>query len=93
MFTLFFFLTGRCWMDALELTMKCSKLLKKPYSTSSANEDSMNNSQILINPPMTTADNSFLSTSFSDNEFEMSRRATKEGYLIAFFFCLPRIKQ
>jgi hypothetical protein len=28
---------GRCWIDALELTMKCSKLLQQPYSTKDSN--------------------------------------------------------
>ncbi len=75
----YFFFSGRCWMDALELTMKCSKLLKKPYSSSITNEDSTTNSQILSNPSTAAGDNSFLSTSFSDNDFEISRLPTKEG--------------
>ncbi len=29
--------SGRCWMDALELTMKCSKLLQQPNSTKDNN--------------------------------------------------------
>jgi hypothetical protein len=67
-------------MDALELTMKCSKLLKKPYSTSTTTtEDSTISSQIPSNPSTTAGDNSFLSTSFSDNDFELSRITTKEG--------------
>ncbi len=76
-----FFFSGRCWMDALELTMKCSKLLKKPYSTSTttAIEDSVVNSPIPSNPSTTAGDTSFLSTSFSDNDFEISRLITKEG--------------
>jgi hypothetical protein len=74
-----FLLTGRCWMDALELTMKCSKLLKKPYSTSTTNEDLSTNSQIISNPVTTASDVAFLNTSFSDNDFEISRLATKEG--------------
>jgi hypothetical protein len=69
-------------MDALELTMKCSKLLKKPYasSTTTTNDDSITNSQILSNL-LTTAggDGSFLGTSFSENDFEISRLTTKEG--------------
>ena len=28
---------GRCWIDALELTMKCSKLLQQPYSAKDSN--------------------------------------------------------
>jgi hypothetical protein len=66
-------------MDALELTMKCSKLLKKPYSTSTTNEDLSTNSQIISNPVTTASDVAFLNTSFSDNDFEISRLATKEG--------------
>lgn len=77
-------------MDALELTMKCSKLLKKPYSSSSttANEESITNSQIFSNPLTTTNDGSFLSTSFSDNDFELSRLTPKEGLNEQFFFLL-----
>ncbi len=66
-------------MDALELTMKCSKLLKKPYSSSTINEDSTPNSHILSSPSTTVGDSSFLSTSFSDNDFDISRLITKEG--------------
>ena len=73
------FVLGRCWMDALELTMKCSKLLKKPYSTSTTNDDSTNTSQILSSQSAAIGENSFLSTSFSDNDFEISRLTTKEG--------------
>lgn len=78
-------------MDALELTMKCSKLLKKPYSSSStttttANEESITNSQIFSNPLTTTNDGSFLSTSFSDNDFELSRLTPKEGLNEHYFF-------
>jgi hypothetical protein len=70
-------------MDALELTMKCSKLLKKPYSASPTNEDSTTNPQFIISPSTTTGgDTSFLSTSFSDNDFELSRLTTKEGLVI-----------
>ena len=28
---------GRCWMDAFELTMKCSKLLRQPYLSNDEN--------------------------------------------------------
>jgi len=66
-------------MDALELTMKCSKLLKKPYSSSTTNEDLSTNSQIISNPVTTAGDGSYLNTSFSDNDFEISRLITKEG--------------
>jgi hypothetical protein len=66
-------------MDALELTMKCSKLLKKPYSTSTANDDLIMNSPLLSSPSTTAGDNSYLSTSFSDNDFELSRLTTKDG--------------
>ncbi|CAF4045306.1 unnamed protein product, partial [Rotaria magnacalcarata] len=69
---------GRCWIDALELTMKCSKLLKKPYSTSLQNDDLILNSQITSSPSTTAGDGVFLNTSFSDNDFESSRLATKE---------------
>ncbi|CAF0825524.1 unnamed protein product [Adineta steineri] len=69
---------GRCWMDALELTMKCSKLLKKPYSSSIANDESTVNSQNLSSTSTTPGEVTFLSTSFSDNDFEISRNATKE---------------
>jgi hypothetical protein len=71
---------GRCWIDALELTMKCSKLLKKPYSTSitTTTEDSIISSPIPSNPSTAAGDTSFLSTSFSDNDFEISRITTKE---------------
>lgn len=97
-----FILKGRCWMDALELTMKCSKLLKKPYS-STTNEDLPSSSQSSSNPAILTpnniADNSCLSTSFSDTEFELSRLSAKEGSIRVeiqvfillnglFFFCL-----
>jgi hypothetical protein len=66
-------------MDALELTMKCSKLLKKPYSTSTTNDDSTTNSPMLSNLSTTAGDGTFLSTSFSDNDFELSRLTTKDG--------------
>jgi hypothetical protein len=66
-------------MDALELTMKCSKLLKKPYSSSTTNDESTTNSQIISSTLTTAGDGSFLSTSFSDNDFEISRLTTKEG--------------
>ena len=72
-------------MDALELTMKCSKLLKKPYSTSTMNDDLSSNSQILSSPLTTNGDISFLSTSFSDNDFEVSRLTTKEGWSASYF--------
>lgn len=68
-------------MDALELTMKCSKLLKKPYSTT-VNEDLPLNSQAFSTPPTVTtinhADSSLLSTSFSDTDFDLSRLSAKE---------------
>lgn len=79
-------------MDALELTMKCSKLLKKPYSTSSMiNDESSgnnnNNNSILI-PSNTSLSSSgnvnsgespYLNTSFSDTDFDLSRLTPKEG--------------
>ncbi len=34
---------GRCWMDALELTMKCSKLLQKSYLINNENTDFSDN--------------------------------------------------
>ncbi len=34
---------GRCWMDALELIMKCSKLLQKPYLINNENTDFSDN--------------------------------------------------
>ena len=68
-------------MDALELTMKCSKLLKKPYSTT-VNEDLPLNSQAFSTPPtvltINHADSSLLSTSFSDTDFDLSRLSAKE---------------
>jgi hypothetical protein len=73
-------------MDALELTMKCSKLLKKPYSSSTTNDDSTMSSQITSSPSITHGDGTYLSTSFSDNDFEMSRLTTKEGSSIYYFF-------
>jgi hypothetical protein len=78
-------------MDALELTMKCSKLLKRPYSTSTTNDDSTTNSQIILNPSPTVGDGSCLSTSFSDNDFEISRLTTKEGLSTYFFFSFKLI--
>ncbi|CAF0732153.1 unnamed protein product [Rotaria sordida] len=69
---------GRCWIDALELTMKCSKLLKKPYSTSIQSDDLIINSPIISTPSTTTNDGSYLTTSFSDNDFELGRITTKE---------------
>ena len=65
-------------MDALELTMKCSKLLKKPYSSSTASDDLTTNPQLILSPSTTTTgDTSYLSTSFSYNDFELSRLTTK----------------
>ena len=52
-------------MDALELTMKCSKLLQRPYSTN----DSLNNSD----------DKKYFNTSFSDNETDLNRTVIREG--------------
>lgn len=73
-------LQGRCWIDALELTMKCSKLLKKPYATSIQNDDLTSTPPTSSNPSSTTTNEvTFLNTSFSDNDFETSRLTTKEG--------------
>ncbi|CAF0752138.1 unnamed protein product [Rotaria sp. Silwood1] len=69
---------GRCWIDALELTMKCSKLLKKPYSASIQSDDLTTSSPIVSIPSTTAGDGAFLTTSFSDNDFELSRITTKE---------------
>lgn len=66
-------------MDALELTMKCSKLLKKPFSTSIMGEEFNTNSPIPSHPSILAGDTSFLSTSFSDNDFDISRSSAKEG--------------
>lgn len=66
-------------MDALELTMKCSKLLKKPFSTSITTEESIINSPVPSNTSTIAGDVSFLNTSFSDNDFEISRLSAKEG--------------
>ncbi|CAF1326772.1 unnamed protein product, partial [Adineta ricciae] len=68
---------GRCWMDALELTMKCSKLLKKPYSSTTINEELASSTPNISNPSP-VPDTTFLSTSFSDNDFEASRLSNKE---------------
>ncbi len=40
---------GRCWMDALELTMKSSKLLQQPYSTKDSNTSVSDNEPDLTN--------------------------------------------
>ncbi|CAF2906428.1 unnamed protein product [Rotaria sp. Silwood2] len=69
---------GRCWIDALELTMKCSKLLKKPYSSSIQSDDLTTNSPNVSTPLTTAGDGAYLTTSFSDNDFELSRITTKE---------------
>jgi protein required for attachment to host cells len=54
-------------MDALELTMKCSKLLQRPYSHSSINDVRSN-----------CDDNKFVNTSFSDNDTDLNRIVIKE---------------
>ena len=68
-------------MDALELTMKCSKLLQMPYLTSSNNDVLSaalpSNSSIISND-----DNKLINTSFSDNDIDANRNMTKEGELI-----------
>lgn len=66
-------------MDALELTMKCSKLLKKPFSTSIMAEESNVNSPVPSNPSILAGDTSFMNMSFSDADFEISRSSVKEG--------------
>ena len=70
---------GRCWIDALELTMKCSKLLKRPYSTSIQSDDLTINSPVFSNFSTTTIDGSFLNASLSDNDLDLSRSTAKEG--------------
>jgi hypothetical protein len=70
-------------MDALELTMKCSKLLKKPYSSSTINDDGNGSTHTAanistINSP-SGGDSTFLNASFSDTDFEISRLTPKEG--------------
>ncbi|CAF0861310.1 unnamed protein product [Adineta ricciae] len=61
--------TGYCWMDGLELTMKCSKLLKKPFLTYDVPPTSTtSNSSILSN------EDSILSNSNSStNDINLSR--------------------
>lgn len=87
-------------MDALELTMKCSKLLKKPYSTSSAaNDESVMNS---ITTPSNTSvstnsgnvpsgDQLFLNVSFSDTDYDLTRLTTKEGLLRSFILSFSSV--
>lgn len=59
--------------------MKCSKLLKKPIQSSTTNDESTNNSSLISNPSTTAGDVTFLNTSFSDNDFELTRSTAKEG--------------
>jgi hypothetical protein len=67
-------------MDALELTMKCSKLLKKPYSSSTATDDIISNLHMSSNTPTSaTGDSTFLNASILDSDFEISRLTGKEG--------------
>ncbi|CAF3708692.1 unnamed protein product [Adineta steineri] len=61
---------GRCWMDALELTMKCSKLLKKPYSTNDIFSTTLKSSSSML----CNDDN----TNISDNEIDLTRTKMKE---------------
>jgi hypothetical protein len=70
-------------MDALELTMKCSKLLKKPYSSTSGTDELTTSAMSSLNPSPLGGESSFLSTSFSDNDFEVSRLSNKEGLSLA----------
>lgn len=70
-------------MDALELTMKCSKLLKKPYSSSTINDDGNGSIHTTANISTISSpsggDSTFLNASFSDTDFEISRLTPKEG--------------
>ena len=90
-------------MDALELTMRCSKLLKKPYSSAGNNDDPVLSthplsSSFTTNPALASAggDGTFLDASFTDADFDLSRLTAKEGNLLwmftrirtAFFPCL-----
>ncbi|UJR10071.1 hypothetical protein I4U23_014293 [Adineta vaga] len=64
---------GRCWIDALELTMKCSKLLKKPFSTDEiVTTPIASNSSILSNEESLQSHNSIL-----DNDINLSRTNLK----------------
>lgn len=63
-------------MDGLELTMKCSKLLKKPYSTNDVFSTSTTSNSSIIS----TDDNTFSNTNFSDNEVDLTRTKINEGY-------------
>ena len=83
-------------MDALELTMKCSKLLKKPYSTSSNLDESVNSfvpSSFQSSMSNNTINNetTFLNASFSENDLELNRIVGKESSTLfgmsKFFAC------
>jgi len=59
-------------MDGLELTMKCSKLLKTPYSTDDVfSVSTISNSS--------SDDNTFSNTNLADNEIDLTRNRIKEG--------------
>jgi hypothetical protein len=63
-------------MDGLELTMKCSKLLNKPYST----DDVFSISTISNSSRTSSDDNTFINTNLADNEIDLTRNRIKEGW-------------